>query len=68
MYSIRSIRGEWNLRVSEDGELEGLDIHEHGTTAYHMEFGQGMGYTTPSGLPGTRLPSGIGSESERIEV
>jgi Amt family ammonium transporter len=25
------------LRVSEEGELEGLDIHEHGTPAYHPE-------------------------------
>jgi Amt family ammonium transporter len=34
------------LRVSKEGELEGLDIHEHGTPAYHVEFGQGMTYTT----------------------
>ncbi|HUC32766.1 MAG TPA: ammonium transporter, partial [Ilumatobacteraceae bacterium] len=25
------------LRVSEDGELEGIDIHEHGSPAYHPE-------------------------------
>jgi Amt family ammonium transporter len=25
------------LRVSEEGELEGLDIHEHGSPAYHPE-------------------------------
>ena len=37
------------LRVSEAGELEGLDIHEHGSPAYHMEFGYGMSYTTPTG-------------------
>jgi Amt family ammonium transporter len=32
------------LRVSEEGELEGLDIHEHGAPAYHPEpayMGQG---------------------------
>ncbi|MBV8958232.1 MAG: ammonium transporter [Actinobacteria bacterium] len=52
MYAIKSIRGSWSLRVSRDGELEGLDIHEHGTPAYHMEFGQGMTYTTPAGLSG----------------
>ncbi|MEY2570423.1 MAG: ammonium transporter, Amt family, partial [Acidimicrobiaceae bacterium] len=46
---IKLIPGEWNLRVNNDGELEGLDIHEHGVTAYHMEFGQGMTYTTPTG-------------------
>jgi len=57
MYGIRSIKGSWNLRVSRDGELEGLDIHEHGTPAYHMEFGQGMTYTTPAGLPGKKVPA-----------
>jgi Amt family ammonium transporter len=60
MKAISLIRGEWNLRVSEEGELEGLDLHEHGTPAYHMEFGQGMTYTTPAGIPGgsiTSIPS-----------
>ncbi|HSS12184.1 MAG TPA: hypothetical protein VLL25_20015, partial [Acidimicrobiales bacterium] len=52
MYAIKSIKGSWNLRISRDGELEGLDIHDHGTTAYHMEFGQGMTYSTPANLSG----------------
>jgi hypothetical protein len=39
------------LRLSREGELEGMDLHEHGTAAYHVEFGQGMTYTTPAGLP-----------------
>jgi Amt family ammonium transporter len=58
MYAIKSIRGSWTLRVSKDGELEGLDLHEHGTAAYHMEFGQGVTYSTPANLPGngTSLP------------
>jgi Amt family ammonium transporter len=33
------------LRVSEAGELEGIDIHEHGQPAYHPEgafMGQGI--------------------------
>ena len=47
---IKQIPGTWNLRLSKEGELEGLDIHEHGTPAYHMEFGYGMSYTTPAGL------------------
>ena len=34
MYAIRSIRGSWNLRVSKEGELYGLDLHEHGISAY----------------------------------
>src|SRR5207249_2295682 len=64
MYTIKAIRGSWNLRISESGELEGLDIHEHGTPAYHMEFGQGMTYTTPSGLP----PSGIRLDDQPSKV
>jgi Amt family ammonium transporter len=39
------------LRLSQEGELEGLDLHEHGTASYHMEFGQGMTYTTLTGAP-----------------
>jgi Amt family ammonium transporter len=34
MYGLKAIR---MLRVSEVGELEGLDIHEHGAPAYHPE-------------------------------
>ena len=33
------------LRVSEDGEREGIDIHEHGSPAYHPEpayMGKGL--------------------------
>jgi len=58
MYAIRSLKGEWGLRLSEERELEGLDISEHGTTAYHLEFGQGMRYTTPAGFSGTRRRDG----------
>src|SRR3954452_7503590 len=66
MYTIRAIRGSWNLRVSRDGELEGLDLHEHGTPAYHVEFGQGMTYSTPANLPpngGLKDPIGIREET-----
>jgi Amt family ammonium transporter len=54
MFAIKQIRGSWGLRLDKDGELEGLDIVEHGTPAYHVEFGYGMSYTTPTGagLPG----------------
>jgi Amt family ammonium transporter len=60
---IKQLPGSYNLRISKDGELEGLDIHEHGTPAYHMEFGYGMSYTTPAGIsgPGT---STIGAPQE----
>jgi hypothetical protein len=46
------LKGSWNLRLERDLELEGLDISEHGTPAYHMEFGYGMSYTTPTGSSG----------------
>jgi Amt family ammonium transporter len=36
-----------NPRVSEAGELEGIDIHEHGGSAYHPEFAF-MGSGTPT--------------------
>jgi ammonium transporter, Amt family len=70
MYGIKAIRGSWNLRVSRDGELEGLDIHEHGTPAYHVEFGYGMTYSTPAGLPGAGAPKGVpgSSQQEKEEV
>jgi Amt family ammonium transporter len=40
------------LRISEAGELEGLDIHDHGAPAYHPEYAY-MGYSPiPSALEG----------------
>ncbi len=68
MKVIMSIKGDWSLRVSQEGEIEGLDIHEHGSPAYHMEFGQGMTYTTAAGFPGGRprdVPGGaVGAPQE----
>lgn len=34
------------LRVSHRGELEGIDLHEHGIPAYHMD--QSASYSTPT--------------------
>jgi Amt family ammonium transporter len=48
------------LRVEESGELEGIDISEHGLPAYHVEFGQGMTYTAPAGSRlGGSIPSTV---------
>jgi Amt family ammonium transporter len=41
MFSLKAMRV---LRVSEAGELEGLDIHEHGAPSYHPEYAY-MGYS-----------------------
>jgi Amt family ammonium transporter len=43
------VKATGQLRIDRDHELEGIDIVEHGLTAYHMEFGQGVGYTSPPG-------------------
>ena len=63
---ISRIKGPWSLRVEKAGELEGLDLFEHGTTAYHLEFGQGTTYTTPAGLAGGRLP--VGDDGKTAEA
>jgi Amt family ammonium transporter len=39
------------LRLSKEHELEGMDLVEHGTAAYHVEFGMGMTYTTAPNIP-----------------
>jgi Amt family ammonium transporter len=63
MYAVHLTK---TLRVSRDGELEGLDIHEHGTPAYHMEFGQGVSYTTLIGS-GRPFTDGGTTEASIIE-
>ena len=53
MFGIKAIGA---LRVSPEGELEGLDIHEHGAPAYHPEYAY-MGYSPiPSSVPGHGAP------------
>jgi Amt family ammonium transporter len=70
MYAIKAVRGSWTLRIGREGELEGLDLHEHGSPAYHMEFGQGMTYTTLIGAG--KIPDGsdgsatVGAEREPV--
>ena len=42
---FRAVALTKTLRVSEEGELEGIDIHEHGSPAYHPEsayMGKGL--------------------------
>ncbi len=63
MYLIKAIPGTWNLRLSRDGELEGMDLHEHGTPAYHVEFGQGMSYSAPPGFGSGTGNGGLASTS-----
>jgi len=42
---MRAVKLTGTLRVSEEGELEGIDIHEHGSPSYHPEsayMGKGL--------------------------
>ena len=51
MYSIKFFK---QLRISEEGEIEGLDIHEHGAPAYHPE----PAYNGYSAMPPGRMGGG----------
>jgi ammonium transporter, Amt family len=42
---MKAVAATKRLRISEEGELEGIDIHEHGSPAYHPEaayMGKGL--------------------------
>jgi Amt family ammonium transporter len=52
MYAIKAIG--W-LRISKEGELEGLDIHDHGAPAYHPEYAY-MGYSPVPAAVGVSSP------------
>lgn len=55
------------LRVSAAGELEGLDIHEHGAPAYHPEYAY-MGYSPiPTAKAGNGGPP-VGREYEPVSL
>jgi Amt family ammonium transporter len=60
MYAVKATG---TLRISEEHELEGIDIVEHGAPAYHPEFAY-MGYSAiPAGRGsgGVRLPKDVPS-------
>jgi Amt family ammonium transporter len=48
MALMYAVKATGTLRVSKDGELEGLDIHEHGGPAYPELMGGITGYTSSS--------------------
>jgi len=56
MYAVKATG---TLRVSEEGELEGIDVHEHGAPAYHPEFGGPGGYVGLEGLASRRLAAPV---------
>ncbi len=60
------VKATGTLRVSEEGELEGIDIHEHGAPAYHFELGSG-GYSLPtSSGPSSGKSSSMKPEGELV--
>ncbi len=61
---FKAVNKTGTLRVEREGELEGLDIFEHGSPAYHMEFGQGMSYSSLGTVSTLREPVTSVSESE----
>ena len=52
MYAVKALGV---LRVSEEVELGGIDIHEHGAPAYHPEFA----YMGHSAIPSGSAPGGV---------
>jgi Amt family ammonium transporter len=49
MYAVKATR---TLRVSKEGELEGLDLHEHGGGAYPELIGSSHGFVMPEEAAG----------------
>ncbi|HEX3902441.1 MAG TPA: hypothetical protein VH853_06285, partial [Polyangia bacterium] len=50
MYFVKMTVG---LRVSKEGELEGLDLHEHGGGAYPELVGSSHGFVLPEEVTST---------------
>src|SRR5262245_43781181 len=55
MFGIKAIG---QLRVSQEGEIEGLDIHEHGAPAYHPEPAYNGYSAMPPGFTGSAAGPG----------
>jgi ammonium transporter, Amt family len=62
-----AIRATIGIRVSEEEEIEGLDVHEHGLEAYAgfggSELGYGAGVGTPKGAVVAPQPRPAASEA-----
>lgn len=50
MWVVKQLPHPWNLRVEEEGEIIGLDLHEHGTEAYSEQEVSVMSYLTSKEL------------------
>jgi ammonium transporter, Amt family len=66
MYAVKLTK---TLRISEEGELEGIDIHEHGAPAYHPEYGfMGVAGVGSGSAGGAGTPSPVGVMASRTPV
>jgi Amt family ammonium transporter len=62
MYAVKATG---TLRVSKDGELEGLDLHEHGMLAYPEYVIHGY-EPTPHGSASMQSATAFASQKARI--
>jgi Amt family ammonium transporter len=58
MILMYAVKATGTLRVSREGELEGLDIHEHGGTAYPELLSGGTAFPEPTA---SSVPAGLGA-------
>jgi Amt family ammonium transporter len=63
MKALRLLPGSWNLRLSRDEELEGIDVVEHGLPPYHLESGAGVVYVTPTSPNFDKVPVSAGDST-----
>jgi Amt family ammonium transporter len=61
MYAVKATG---TLRISEEGEIEGIDVHEHGGPAYHFELGS-SGYSLPTATD-SKASSKVGKATEKV--
>jgi ammonium transporter, Amt family len=58
MILMYAVKATGTLRVTKEGELEGLDLHEHGGTAYpEILIGSGHAPSTSEKLSGSAAPA-----------
>jgi len=54
-----AIKYTMGWRITEEAEVEGIDFHEHGETAYDLApLGGRLGHSAPSGLPASAALEG----------
>ena len=67
MVLMYAVKATGTLRVSREGELEGLDVHEHGMLAYpeYVIHGYGQPHFVPTSEPATRAATATRPEPAR---